>query len=302
MSLAEPATQDGESQGERATQDHLPAPLRAPRFPARAHGLLLTVAYDGSLFHGIARQHNQRTIAGELDGAIGAIDPRATTVRVCSRTDKGVHARGQLVCFDTDKEISSRGWLLALSQHLPDEISVVQVAKIKPGVEPSHLARRKLYRYVLLRSQSRDPFWERRAWRLYARLDLDSMQREAQHLIGEHDFAAFRGAKDERSETVRTMLRAELSQSQDDPRLLRFDIEGNRFMYNMVRIIVGTLVDLGRGRIAPGAIKTALGSLQRADLGMTAPPDGLYLERVELNVARDEIWPPLEPDADAQFD
>lgn len=273
----------------------------APRFPARARGILLTVAYDGSRFHGIARQHDQRTVAGELDGAVRAIDPRATLVRVCSRTDKGVHAHGQLVCFDTDKEISSRGWLLALSQHLPDEISVVRVAKIQPGIEPSHLARRKLYRYVLLRSQSRDPFWERRAWRLYAQLDLDSMQREAQHLIGEHDFAAFRGAKDERTETVRTMLRAELSVSEDDARLLRFDIEGNRFMYNMVRIIVGTLVDLGRGRIPAGAIKTALDSLQRTDLGMTAPPDGLYLERVQLDVECDEIWPPVDAEGGADF-
>lgn len=262
-----------------------------PRFPRRDHGVLLTLAYDGHLFHGIARQQGLRTIAGEVDGAIAAMDPQATPLRVCSRTDKGVHARGQLACFDTDKAITSRGWLLGLSQHLPDEISVVRVAQVSPGLEPSHLASRKWYRYVLLCSDARDPFWERRAWRHYARLDLGLMREEAISLIGEHDFAAFRGAKDERTETVRRILRASLEPSSDDPRILYFDIEGNRFMYNMVRIIIGTLVDVGRGRLAPGAVKRALQSLDRNHLGMTAPPDGLYLQAVELDAPLENVWP-----------
>ncbi len=276
------------------TSDQLgepPADTPKPRFPKRANGVLLTLAYDGHLFHGIARQQGLRTIAGEVDGAISAMDPQATLLRVCSRTDKGVHARGQLACFDTDKEITPRGWLLGLSQHLPDEISVVRVAQVAPGLEPSHLATRKWYRYVLLCSDARDPFWERRAWRHYARLDVALMRAEAADLIGEHDFAAFRGAKDERTETVRTIVRATLEPSKDDPRLLYFDIEGNRFMYNMVRIIIGALVDVGRGRLAPGAVKRALSSLDRNDLGMTAPPDGLYLQEVELNAPLDNVWP-----------
>ena len=248
-----------------------------PRIPKRANGVL--------------RPQGLRTIAGAVDGAIRAMDPQATLLRVCSRTDKGVHARGQLAAFDTDKQITPRGWLLGLSQHLPDEISVVRVAQVRPGVEPSHLATRKWYRYTLLCSDARDPFWERRAWRHYARLDLEAMRAEASDLIGEHDFAAFRGAKDERTETVRRILRASLEPSQDDSRILYFDIEGNRFMYNMVRIIIGTLVDVGRGRLTPGAVKRALQSLDRNDLGMTAPPDGLYLQAIELDVPLDNVWP-----------
>ncbi|MCB9589085.1 MAG: tRNA pseudouridine(38-40) synthase TruA [Polyangiaceae bacterium] len=276
------------------TSDELgnaPAETPQPRIPKREHGVLLTLAYDGHLFHGIARQQGLRTIAGEVDGAIRAMDPQATLLRVCSRTDKGVHARGQLAAFDTNKQITPRGWLLGLSQHLPDEISVVRVAQVRPGVEPSHLAKKKWYRYVLLCSDARDPFWERRAWRHYARLDLELMRAEAADLIGEHDFAAFRGAKDERTETVRRILRASLEASQDDPRVVYFDIEGNRFMYNMVRIIIGTLVDVGRGRLAPGAVKRALQSLDRNHLGMTAPPDGLYLQAIDLDVPLDNVWP-----------
>lgn len=277
--------------GEASAVQRLAGKSLEPRIPKRANGILLTLAYDGHLFHGIARQQGLRTVAGEVDGAIAAMDPRATPLRVCSRTDKGVHARGQLACFDTDKDINPRGWLLGLAQHLPDEISVVRVAKVAAGLEPSLLATRKWYRYVLVCSDARDPFWERRAWRHYARLDLESMRDEAADLLGEHDFAAFRGAKDERTETVRRILRATLQPSRDDPRVLYFDIEGNRFMYNMVRIIVGTLVDVGRGRLARGAVKRALVSLDRNDLGMTAPPDGLYLQEVELNAALENVWP-----------
>ncbi len=258
----------------------------------RAHGVLLTVAYDGRPFHGAARQQALRTIAGELDGAVQAMDPRASLVRICSRTDRGVHARAQLASFDTDKDIGSRGWLLGLSEHLPDELAVVQVAKVDAGLHPSHVAKRKRYEYLLLTSQARDPFLEGRAWRHHARLDLAAMQAEAESLLGEHDFAAFRGARDERTETVRNILRAELKASLEDPRLLRFVIEGDRFMYNMVRIIMGTLVDVGRGQLAPGAVQRALASKSRDDLGMTAPPDGLYLCEVELTVTPREVWPP----------
>ncbi|MBX3182916.1 MAG: tRNA pseudouridine(38-40) synthase TruA [Polyangiaceae bacterium] len=265
------------------------------RLERRAHGVLLTVAYDGRLFHGAARQRALRTVAGELDGAVQAMDPRATLVRICSRTDRGVHARAQLVSFDTDKDISSRGWLLGLSEHLPDELAVVQVAKVDVGLHPSHVAKRKRYEYLLLTSPSRDPFLEGRAWRHYARLDLAVMQAEALDLLGEHDFAAFRGAQDERTETVRKILRAELQPSVEDPRLLRFVIEGDRFMYNMVRIIMGTLVDVGRGHLQPGAMKRALASKSRDDLGMTAPPDGLYLCEIELATEQREVWPPSHP-------
>jgi tRNA pseudouridine38-40 synthase len=255
-------------------------------------GVLLTVAYDGTGFAGFARQKNARTVAGEMDGAVRAIDPRASLVRVCSRTDAGVHARGQRVAFDTSKDLETRGWALALLQHLPPEIAVVRVARIEVGFEPSRRALRKTYRYVILESVVPDPFWEHRAWRVRDRLNHAVMRAEAHSLLGEHDFRAFRGSADERDETVRTILRADLQHAADDPRAFQLTVTGNRFLYRMMRIICGTLVDVGRERILPGACTRAMQSGVRTDLGITAPPDGLYLQHVDLDDDGHDAWPP----------
>lgn len=255
-------------------------------------GVLLTVAYDGTPFAGFARQKEARTVAGEMDGAVRAIDPRASLVRVCSRTDAGVHARGQRVAFDTSKDLEPRGWALALLQHLPPEIAVVRVARIEVGFEPSRRALQKTYRFFILESQVPDPFWEHRAWRVRDRLNHELMRAEASSLVGEHDFRAFRGAADEREETVRTILRADLRHAVDDRRILLLEIVGNRFLYRMMRIICGTLVDVGRQRLLPGAAGRAIQSGARTDLGMTAPPDGLYLERILLDDDGHDAWPP----------
>jgi tRNA pseudouridine38-40 synthase len=261
----------------------------------RRFGVLLQVAYDGTPFSGWARQTRVRTVSGELEGAIAAIDPRAGPLRGVSRTDAGVHARGQLAAFDTDQEIDARGWALALAQHLPEEIGITRAAPVPVGFDPRGHVVRKLYRYVVLRSQTRDPLWHRRAWRVGHRLNQQIMQEEALQLVGEHDFAAFRGAADGRVETVRRVLRAQVRNSGGDERCLEIEVEGNRFLYHMVRIIVGTLVDVGRGQLDPGAIRRAYDSRSRDDLGMTAPPDGLYLERIELDQPPVDAWPAQLP-------
>src|SRR5687767_6427681 len=128
--------------------------------------MLLTIAYDGEPFAGFARQPHARSVAGELDGAVRAIDPSATLVRGASRTDAGVHAHGQIVAFDTDKDIEPRGWALGITRHLPEEIAVVRAARIEAGFVPRHQALNKTYRYVFLCSAARDPFLEGRAWRI----------------------------------------------------------------------------------------------------------------------------------------
>jgi tRNA pseudouridine38-40 synthase len=256
-----------------------------------AYGVLLTLAYDGALFSGFARQRNARTVAGELEGAIRAIDPHASLVRAVSRTDAGVHARGQRVAFDTAKSIAPRGWVLALARELPEQISVVAVAEVEAGYDPRHHAVEKTYRYFVLQSPVRDPFAEHRAWRVYERLNHDAMRSEASALLGTHDFRAFRSSSDTRQDTVRQVLRASMRVSPGDPRCLEIEITGNRFMHRMVRIIAGTLVDVGRSRLAPGAVTRALSSGVREDLGMTAPPDGLFLEQIVLSNAGWNPWP-----------
>ena len=262
------------------TADETASPSPRIRSVEHRFGVLLTVAYDGRRFSGWARQTNARSVAGELDGAIAAIDPKASQTRGLSRTDAGVHAREQLVAFDTDKDIGLRGWVLALSQHLPDEIAVVRATRVTPGFDARRLATRKVYRYTVLHSLVRDPFLEGRAWRVMERFNHSDLNAIAQSLVGKHDFAAFRGAADTRTETVRQIFRIEVRPAHSDQRITQVEVEGDKFLYNMVRIIVGTLIDIGRERRPKDALTRALASGERTDLGMTAPPDGLCLERV----------------------
>jgi tRNA pseudouridine38-40 synthase len=265
----------------------------AARGAEHSFGILLTVAYDGRRFSGWARQTNARSIAGELDGAIRAIDPKASQTRGLSRTDAGVHAREQLACFDTDKDITLRGWVLALSQHLPDEIAVVRASRVAPGFDARRCLTRKMYRYTVLHSLVRDPFLEGRAWRILERFNHSELNRLAQVLVGEHDFAAFRGAADTRTETVRQIFRIDVRAAHNDDRITLIDVEGDKFLYNMVRIIVGTLIDIGRERCKSDALERALESHARTDLGITAPPDGLCLERVVIDLDKLDSWPPV---------
>jgi tRNA pseudouridine38-40 synthase len=261
----------------------------------QAFGILLTVAYDGRRFSGWARQSNARSVAGELEGAIAAIDPNASRTRGLSRTDAGVHAREQLAAFDTDKDITLRGWVLALSQHLPDEIAVVRAARVTPGFDARRFLTRKVYRYTVLHSLVRDPFLEGRAWRILERFNHSELHAVAQALVGEHNFAAFRGAADTRTETVRQIFRIDVRPAHNDDRITLIDVEGDKFLYNMVRIIVGTLIDIGRERRPKDALLRALASHARTDLGITAPPDGLCLERVVMeqsDLDKLDAWPP----------
>lgn len=254
--------------------------------------MLLEVAYDGTPFSGFARQPDARTVAGELDGAVRAIDPRASLVRGASRTDAGVHARGQPVAFDAEREIDPRGWALALAAHLPDEIAVVSAARVPAGYDPRSHAVHKTYRYLVLRSAVRDPLLAHRAWRVTDRLNHGLMRAEARALVGSHDFGAFRAAADERENSAREIFQADARVDACDPRLLVVEVRGNRFLYKMMRIIVGTLVDVGRGRRAAGAVQRALASGSRDELGMTAPAEGLYLHHVELDDSGADRWPP----------
>jgi tRNA pseudouridine38-40 synthase len=259
--------------------------------PRERVGILLSLAYDGSSFSGFALQQNAPTIASVLSEAIAKMDPTAGPLRVCSRTDAGVHARAQVACFDSSLFIESRGWLLGLSGHLPPQIAVSRVARVEPGFHPSRAALWKRYQYWILRGTLRDPFLHGRAWRVHDRLDLEAMRKEASALLGTHDFAAFRGANDRRENTVRTITAADITELAAQPRCLCFEIRGDRFMYHMVRIIAGTLVDVGRGTREPGAVERALSSGERTDLGMTAPPDGLYLDHIEMAHWGHSEWP-----------
>jgi len=256
--------------------------------------VLIWVAFDGTRFHGMARQREVRTVALELEKAIQTMDPRASAVRCVSRTDAGVHAIQQAVAFDTFKSIQPRGWVLGLSQRLDHDVAVVAAAIVPAGFDPRRQVLSKTYTYRILRSPVRDPFLEHRAWRVCERLNHAAMIAEAQELVGFHDFAAFRSVHDARSDTQRNLFRVSIEPEPGDERVIRWVIEGDRFMMHMVRIIVGTLVDVGRGRLAPGACRRALTSCDRRHLGMTAPAFGLCLSRVVLKHAGADRWPQVD--------
>jgi tRNA pseudouridine38-40 synthase len=259
----------------------------------RRFGVLLGVAYDGTAFHGWAQQKGTRTVEEALAGAIAKLDPRASGPRGASRTDAGVHAEGQLAAFDAELDIPPRGWVLALNQHMPDDACVRWARAVPPAFEPRFAARGKRYRYRLLLDRIRDPLLRDRAWRIGWALDLASLEKEAGDVVGTHDFAAFRSSHDARSDTVRTVTRCDVV-PESGGRVLGVVVEGNAFLYNMVRIVVGTLIDVSRGHLSPGAVRRALDGKRRGDAGTTAPAQGLVLEHVDVQLPEGagDPWPP----------
>lgn len=258
-------------------------------------GVLLTVAYDGTAFSGWARQgagEETRTVESTLQAAVHAIDPGASRVRGTSRTDAGVHAEAQKVAFDAALDIDARGWVMAVNAHLPDDVAVRDARSTSAEFNPRHASKWKRYRYRLLFDMVRDPLERTRAWRVGYAMDLARVERACERLVGTHDFAAFRTAKDERPTSVRTLESVAVERLAG--RVVSIAVTGDAFMHNMVRIIVGTLVDVGRGKLDESCITQAFDSKKRDDLGMTAPAHGLTLEHVELSLPEGtgEPWPP----------
>ncbi|MGZ3417631.1 MAG: tRNA pseudouridine(38-40) synthase TruA [Polyangiales bacterium] len=244
--------------------------------------VLLTVAYDGAAFHGFAPQREDRNVHGVLSGAVAALDPHASPLHGASRTDAGVHARGQLVWFEPSRAIPPKGWVLGVNAHLPADVAVRQAREVAPGFDPRAASRGKRYRYGVMVDQVRDPLRDGRVWRLDPPLDLDRARIEAAAMLGTHDFKAFRSSSDPRLETTRTLTRVDIVEIESGFEVV---VEGTAFLHNMVRIMVGTLVDVARKRLAPGAVERAFASGSRDDLGMTAPAQGLLLDEVFLDPA-----------------
>ncbi len=268
------------------------------------HGVVVTVAYDGTAFSGFQRQPNARTVQAVLEHAAEKIAQHPVLVRGCSRTDAGVHAHGQVAAFATTRELSPRRWLLALNRYLPDDVAVQDAAPCAPGYDPRFDALEKVYRYLFHVGYARDPLLRTQAYHLgrYARvrneelelasvrvqLDLAAMHEACTRLVGTHDFRAFRAADDTRENTLRTLHRVELLPAwSGHSRLLALEVQGTAFMKNMVRIIAGTLLAVGRGKVTADDVSALLGpEAKRLAICETAPAHGLTLVRVKRGRAQ----------------
>lgn len=272
--------------------------------------VLLRVAYDGSRFHGFARQADGprgpiRTVQGELEQALAELFREPVVTRGASRTDAGVHAEGQLLSFEPPRDIPCHGVARALSGRLPPDVTVV-AAWEEHGVDGAPVDVRrgnegKHYRYRIRCTRTRDPLAAGREWELGRRLALPPMREAAQAFVGTHDFGSFRAAACQASSTERTMEAVTIagrsapvgplgdpgrldpvvaSSDAQGPDLVEIDVRGTAFLYNMVRIMVGTLVEVGLSRREPGTIAELLAEPDRRRAGPTAPAQGLTLVEV----------------------
>jgi tRNA pseudouridine38-40 synthase len=244
----------------------------------------LTVEYDGTTLCGWQRQDNGPTVQQHLEEALSKLLSHDVRVRGASRTDAGVHARGQVALFHTEKTIPLHGIRRGLNSLLPETISVHDVTEVGDDFDPRHSATGKHYRYTILRAPTRSPRWRDRAWHHSRPLDLEAMRAAAAVLVGEHDFAAFRSVHCTAKTTVRRINTIDLLEHPED--LLTVEVRGNAFLRNMVRILVGTLVDVGVGRFSVAQVAEILAARDRTKAGLTAPAHGLELVEVRYDGRR----------------
>jgi tRNA pseudouridine38-40 synthase len=238
----------------------------------------LVLEYDGTGLAGWQRQLNGPSVQQHLEEALAAMVGRPTAVTGASRTDAGVHALGQVAHFHTDAAIPPHGFRRGLNTLLPPSIAVVGCSEAAPGFHARFDSRGKHYRYTLLTRPDRSPLWLHRAWHCPRPLDLAAMEAAAAHMLGERDFAALRASGCTARTTHRRVAAVRFTRERDD--LLLLDVHGNAFLRNMVRIMTGTLIDVGEGRLAADDIPAILDSRDRTRAGRTAPPGGLTLVAV----------------------
>ena len=245
----------------------------------RTH-VALTVAYDGTAFRGFAAQPEQRTVAGDLTAALGQfLRGDLTDVACAGRTDAGVHAWGQVVSFATGADLDPARLVPALNRRLGPEIVVRDARVVPPDFDARHSAVARTYRYTIVNRPVPDPFLARTSWWVPEPLDRNRLRLAADPFVGEHDFAAFCRRGPEGSTTVRRVLESRWDVLPDG--ILRYEIRGTAFCWQMVRSVVGTLVEIGRGRRTPGDVLTILRSRDRAQAPSPAPPSGLCLWAVD---------------------
>jgi tRNA pseudouridine38-40 synthase len=238
----------------------------------------LTIEYDGTDFSGWQRQDGVRTVQGTLEQAVKDLLGETVEIRGAGRTDAGVHADGQVASLTlASPRIPEAGLLRGLNTILPADVAVIDVAEVDPAFDARFSARGKVYRYRIWNHFVRSPRHARSSWHCRRPLDLAAMRQAAAMLCGEHDFRGFRASDCDRRNTVRVIRRFDLTRQ---GAIVDLEVEATAFLKNMVRILVGTLADVGRSKLDLGRVARALESGDRAAGGVTAPACGLTLARV----------------------
>lgn len=239
--------------------------------------LMLTLAYRGTEYHGFQVQHNKITVCQVVQDAIQRVFGSRLDIKGCSRTDAGVHANGFVLTFVTEKSIACQGVVEAMNIALPGDVAVKSCREVPTEFHPRYDCLGKRYLYQMYVSRARDPFLENLALQVRFPIDAQRMQQAASYFLGTHDFSAFCSAGGSVEDKVRTIYQCSVIQQGER---LTLAITGDGFLYNMVRIIAGTLLEVGRGKLMPEEIPQILQSGDRTRAGATALACGLYLDKV----------------------
>jgi tRNA pseudouridine38-40 synthase len=241
----------------------------------------LTLAYDGTAYSGWQWQDGQPTIQAAVEAAISSVSGQQARVTGSGRTDAGVHAAGQVAGFSVDTELADDVLGRALQANTPHDIYVLDCSEVSADFHPIRDAICKQYRYLIQDNNRHDVLARHYCWQIPYRLDVAAMQQAARQLIGTHDFACFEAAGSPRKDTIRTINRLSVTlDEQDGIRSILLEVSANGFLYNMVRNIVGSLVDIGRQSEAIEWLKQLLDSRDRSQAGPTAPAQGLTMTSV----------------------
>ncbi len=253
----------------------------------------LTLAYDGGAYAGWQVQPGRRTVQGELERAAAKVTGQPVRVLGSGRTDAGVHALGQVASFRTASRLAAAVLRRAIHAELPDDIAVLDAMEAPDGFHPIRDVVRKRYRYVLHDGPVPDVFRRRYAWHYRRRLDAGAMARAGRALEGTHDFASFETSGAARRDSIRTVFELSVARGQaGQSDFIAIEIEADGFLYNMVRAMVGTLVEVGRGARPESWVGQVLAAKDRRTAGPTAPPQGLFLVRVDYH---HDVSPRPEP-------
>lgn len=238
----------------------------------------LTIEYDGKDFNGWQKQPGKLNIQGEIERAIKCITKEDVELYASGRTDAGVHSFGQVANFKTNSNIPISKMALAINSQVKNSIRIVKAEEVDENFHSRYCCKRKTYRYVINNSVCGSSIYRNLEYHMPIKLDVDKMKKAIKYFEGEHDFKAFKSSGTSSKSSVRTIYKAELKQ--DGDRII-IELTGNGFLYNMVRIISGTLVDVGLGKIAPDLIPKIIDGKDRTKAGKTLPPQGLFLLKVE---------------------